>query len=88
MTKFSSSLLFLYLVFVGRSPAQEKKYEKSLKDSMGKLFLWGDGFRDGRLETTLEKSDDLKEATLENLTAIGKTLISCKLLLRSSTCLC
>jgi hypothetical protein len=67
------------LVSKGRSSAQSTKHEKSLKDSLGKLFLWGDGFRDGGLENTLETSDDLKETVLETLVAMGKTLIFCKL---------
>jgi len=65
-----------------RSSLRSKKQQKLLKDSLGKLFLWGDVFRDGRLQNILDKSDDLKEEIIDNLAAIGNILTSCKLLFR------
>jgi hypothetical protein len=53
-----------------------RKDVKALKQSLGNLFLWGDGFRDGRLESVLEESDDLKETVVSSLVGIGRLLIS------------
>ncbi|KAL2071260.1 hypothetical protein VTL71DRAFT_12495 [Oculimacula yallundae] len=52
-----------------------KQGEKSFKKSLGKLFLWGGGFSDGRLESVLDESECLKETVLESLTGIGKILL-------------
>jgi hypothetical protein len=49
---------------------------KTLKQSLGNLFLWGDGFRDGMLENILEESDDLKETLVDLLVEIARLLIS------------
>ena len=63
------------------SPEISKRELKSLKESLGNLFLWGDGFCDGRLEVVLEESDDLKESVVNSLIAAGTILTSSKLLL-------
>lgn len=55
---------------IGKNP------ERSLKESLSKLILWGDGFRDGRLERIIRQSDDLRESVLDLLVAVGRTLIS------------
>lgn len=49
---------------------------RSLKNYLGNLYIWGDGFRDGTLETLLGESDDLKESIITTLIEIGWTLIS------------
>ncbi|CZR60755.1 related to hsp70 protein [Phialocephala subalpina] len=56
--------------------AAGKNQERSLKESLSKLILWGDGFRDGRLERILSQSDDLRENVVDLLAAVGRTLIS------------
>jgi hypothetical protein len=56
-------------------PTTSRKDIKSLKQSLGNLFLWGDGFRDGLLENVLEESDDLKETLLASLVGIARLLI-------------
>lgn len=56
-------------------PTISRKDTKTLKQSLGNLFLWGDGFRDGMLENVTLESDDLKETILELLARIGKLLI-------------
>jgi len=53
---------------------------KSLKESLGNLFLWGDGFRDGKMERVLDESDDLRETVMTSLVGIGRLLISSKTL--------
>jgi hypothetical protein len=57
-------------------PTISRKDVKALKRSLGNLFLWGDGFRDGRLESVIEESDDLKETLVSSLVEIGRLLIS------------
>jgi hypothetical protein len=57
-------------------PIISRRNIKSLKQSLGNLFLWGDGFRDGRLENVLEESSDLKETLVASLVGIGRLLIS------------
>jgi hypothetical protein len=66
-------------------PVVSKKDTRSLKESLGRLYLWGDGFGDGRLEFILEESDDLKETIVTLLIVIGKILISSKLYRHRST---
>ncbi|PMD42143.1 hypothetical protein L207DRAFT_306462 [Hyaloscypha variabilis F] len=53
-----------------------RKDVRSLKQSLGDLFLWGDGFRDGRLEKVVEESDDLEETLVSSLIGIGRRLVS------------
>lgn len=55
-----------------------QQHKKTLKDALGKLFLWGDGFSGGRLEVVLEECDDLKVSIISGLAAIGRTLNSRK----------
>jgi len=62
-----------------------RKDVRNLKQSLGDLFLWGDGFRDGRLEEVVEESDDLEETLVSSLVRIGRLLISGELHLLSST---
>jgi hypothetical protein len=61
------------------SPHISKREVKALKESLGNLLLWGDGFRDGKLEMVLEESDELKETVIESLVAAGSVLISSEL---------
>jgi hypothetical protein len=56
-------------------PTTSRKDIKTLKQSLGNLFLWGDGFRDGMLENVLEESDDLKETLVASLIGIARLLI-------------
>jgi hypothetical protein len=73
-------LLTKLLALIPRgSAAVSKRDLKILKRSCGRLFLWGDEFRDGKLESVLEESEDLKETIVESLTSIGRALISGKL---------
>jgi hypothetical protein len=57
-------------------PTISRKDINTLKQSLGNLFLWGDGFRDGMLENVMEESDDLKETLVDLLVRIARLLIS------------
>ncbi|KAI9810424.1 MAG: hypothetical protein M1832_001351, partial [Thelocarpon impressellum] len=55
-----------------RWPADRPK--DVLKQSLGRLYLWGEGFEQGRLDKCLEHSDDLRDDVLDLLTEIGTAL--------------
>ncbi|PVH89241.1 hypothetical protein DL98DRAFT_98354 [Cadophora sp. DSE1049] len=57
------------------SSPYDKQSEKSLKKSLGRLFLWGGSFEGGKLESVLDESESLKETVMESLAAIGKILL-------------
>ncbi|KAH9210359.1 hypothetical protein DL95DRAFT_465858 [Leptodontidium sp. 2 PMI_412] len=48
---------------------------RSLKENVGSLFLWGDGFRDGSLDVVVENSADLKESITTSLTTMSRILL-------------
>jgi hypothetical protein len=72
--------LFSHLIPLALSvPETNRQREKSFKKSLGRLFLWGDSFRGGKLESVLDHSDSLRETVIESLAAIGKILLYSKL---------
>ena len=73
---YDYSLKLLSIIIPLNGSRASKKDARCLKELLGKLFLWGDGFGDGRLESVLDESDDLKESVMSQLTGIGNTLIS------------
>ena len=75
---YDHTLKLLSILVPVNSPKVSKKDARSLRELVGKLFLWGDGFREGRLESVLHESDDLKETVVGELTRIGNILISSK----------
>lgn len=68
--------LLLPLTMAWSVPKYDKQQEKSLKRSLGRLFIWGDGFQCGKLETVLDESEGLRETVIESLAAIGNILVS------------
>ena len=52
--------------------------DKSMRDSLGKLLLWGDELGDGQLEQILDESDELKVLILDSLAELGGILMSSK----------
>lgn len=63
-------------VILARSSRLSRKSARSLKESLGNLFLWGDGFRNGLLEIILEQSDDLRRSVISLLVSVGTILIT------------
>lgn len=49
-----------------------------LKEDVRRLFLWGESFRNGKLEMVLSQSEELKDIVLEFITAIGLLLTDSK----------
>ena len=52
---------------------RQKVFE--LKEELGKLYLWGEAFRSGKLDRALEYSDDVRANVLDSLGDIGKILL-------------
>lgn len=48
--------------------------QRSVKDALGKLFLWGEGLMDGGLDRALGESDELRDHVLDSLCGIAKIL--------------
>ena len=71
-----NSVLKLFTTVVPLMPKTTFSSSRTMKECLGKLFLWGDGFRDWRLDCVLEESDDLREIVIASLIAIGGTLTS------------
>lgn len=46
-----------------------------MQESLGKLFLWGEDFRDGKLVVILTHSIDLRDSVLRLLIALASALI-------------
>lgn len=44
-------------------------------EQLGRLFLWGQGFKPEKLEDALDQSNELREMVLESLCEIGKLII-------------
>jgi hypothetical protein len=70
--------LLIPLILARPGLCNNREHEKSLKGSLGRLFLWGDGFRGGKLETVLHESENLRESIIESLAAIAKILLFSK----------
>lgn len=47
---------------------------RHLEESLGRLFLWGDGFGEGRLDRLLGQSIDLRDTILRFIAGIGRIL--------------
>jgi hypothetical protein len=67
--------LFVELSSFLAGSAQLRDYENDLREDLGRLFLWGESFGDGRLDDILADSDELRIAILELCTTISKVLI-------------
>ena len=55
-------------------PSKRQKVS-NLKEELGKLYLWGEAFRSGKLDRALEYSDDVRANVLDSLGDIGKILL-------------
>lgn len=45
------------------------------KEELGKLYLWGEAFENGKLDKALELSEDLRDTVLDLLCAIGGIIV-------------
>jgi hypothetical protein len=67
--------LFVELSGFLAGSVQLHDYENDLQDDLGRLFLWGESFGDGRLDDILADSAELRVAILELCTTISKVLV-------------
>ena len=49
--------------------------QSALREELGRLYLWGEAFENGKLEKALEQSEDLRDTVLDFLCAIGDSII-------------
>lgn len=56
-----------------QTPSRLDPWLSTLKEELGKLYLWGEAFETGRLDRALGQSEDLRDLVLELLCAIGST---------------
>ena len=49
--------------------------QSALREELGRLYLWGEAFENGKLDKALEQSEDLRDTVLEFLCAIGDSII-------------
>ena len=48
----------------------------ALKEELGKLYLWGEAFKNGKLDQALQYSDDVLVNVLDSLGEIGELLLT------------
>lgn len=63
-----------------QTQSSSKEDLPSMRQSLGNLFLWGDGLRNGKLDIILDESDDLRGSIISLLAAVGDLLISRKVI--------
>jgi len=66
-----------------RSSSLSPQEQHRLKEDLGKLFLWGDGFGYKMLDRILEQSLDLRDTVLGFIAGIGKALTGSTLSVRA-----
>ncbi len=49
---------------------------RKLKDELEKLFLWGEAFKDGKLDRALEMDDESRISVLQLLIDIGEVIVN------------
>lgn len=57
--------------FIGSDQRERKLFKRDL----GRLFLWGEDFQDGKLQTIFRNSTDLRNTVLRLLVALSKALV-------------
>ena len=58
--------------------SSDQKERKFFKRELGRLFLWGEDFQDGKLQIILRHSTDLINTVLRLLVALGRALVKSK----------
>lgn len=58
-----------------RGKLTSRSHSTGLRECLGRLYLWGESFGNGKLDRALEESDELRECVLERLSHIGRLLL-------------
>ena len=67
--------LALLTILVDHSRKVKSKSEESLGKELGRLFLWGEGFRNGKLDMILKSYPDLRLSILRSLTTLSRFIL-------------
>ena len=67
--------LLRYLCRQEQNIASKRHRVSTLKEELGRLYLWGEAFKNGKLDRALEYSDDVRGNVLDSLRDIGKLLL-------------
>ena len=67
--------LLRYLCQQERNISSKKHRVSSLKEELGRLYLWGEAFGNGKLDRALEYSDDVRGNVLDSFRDIAKLLL-------------
>lgn len=73
-----ANIIALFTKLIHPSWRGDHKLDESLAEQLGRLFLWGEDFRDGKLDMILESYADLRLSIVKALIALGKALINSK----------
>ena len=74
----ASRLYLLCLDLLRRIFSQQespKKGSNALREELGKFYLWGREYADGKLDEALEYSEDVKIEVLDSLGSVGRSLL-------------
>lgn len=67
--------LLRYLCRHEQKISSKTHHASALKEELGRLYLWGEAFKDGKLDRALEYCDDVRGNVLDSLRDIGKLLL-------------
>ena len=67
--------LLRYVCRQEKNISSERHGVSSLKEELGKLYLWGEAFGNGKLDRALDYSDDVRNNVLDSLRDIAKLLL-------------
>lgn len=67
--------LLRYLCQQEQNISSKRHRVSSLKEELGRLYLWGEAFGNGKLDRALEYSDDVRDNVLDSLKDIAKLLL-------------
>ena len=69
------NILALLTILVDHSRRMKLQVEKSLGEELGRLFLWGESFRKGKLDAILESYPDLRLSVLKSLITLSRIIL-------------
>ena len=75
-----AAIIDLFTMLVDPSWRVSHELDENLAEQLGRLFLWGENFRDGKLDMILGSYADLRLSIVKSLVALGKALIKSKIM--------
>ena len=77
------NVIALFSLLVDRSRKARNEVDKNLTEELGRLFLWGESFRNRKLDMILNSYPDLRLSVLRSLVTLGKVIIRGKIVEKS-----